>query len=1229
MPHESFPLIDVSDIIRLVGQAAFQRGRDYARLGAVLKTEWDGPTRRVLGTVQGSGTVPYRCSVTLVAAREPSNGVSYQAIGGSTSRPTSSTCSCPMAFDCKHIAATLIANNSLHIRALNNAAVAPARAFDRNPVSALETPAWKTAVAVFASDDKAGGAASGTQTDVGGYRPIGYRPAPPTPMGLLFELREQTPRTPDRWRGPSAKTATKTIEGGPAQIFRLGVRPIVKSPTGNWVRGNITWNSLNYLANRLNLRPEQLRWFAQFAALHRATREVFTTQEPDWLYLDDFLSPLFWQLLEQAETIGITLVGGKKDASVVVAGIAELSIDVSAADPDPVLPSEPVAPPEQLASSELDAAPDAPATDLLLSPTLTIDGAPREFGRSGTIGDHGIYLWSLAPRTVFTLAPTAKSLNPHERSLLEAPQTVTVPASDVPEFLTEYYPLLRRSVSVTSRDESVTFPKPIPPVLVLTATFSSKHRLSLAWGWELTVGTTHTLVSINRPHSQVDAELERETLGVVKAVLQTASIPSVTNLQGLDAAEFCAGPLPAIEQIEGVRVDIVGKQPNYLELTESPELTITTVETPHRDWFDLGVMITVSGRKVPLATLIKALSAGKKKLLLADNSFLSLDHPAFETLHQLIEEASALAEWETGLRISRYQASLWSDFEDLADETIQAQTWRSAVDGLLTHGNSTGKGRGTGNSAGTPTGTAADTPVHSVALPIGVLATLRPYQQAGFDWLVFLWRHELGGILADDMGLGKTLQTLALIAHAVEVAIIELPDAPAPPFLVVAPTSVVSNWVTEAARFTPGLQVRAITATESKNRETIADAALGADIVITSYALFRLDFPAYQAQSWAGLILDEAQFVKNPASRAHKCAVELDAPFKLAITGTPMENSLLDLWSLFAVVAPGLFPSHRRFTEEYLRPIGRGSAVADAIAAEDGLQTADELSARARADAAAARVAVVTAANSVALLAKLRRRIRPLMMRRTKELVATDLPAKQEQVLRVELAPAHRKLYDTFLQRERQKLLGLIQDLDKNRFIVFRSLTLLRMLSLDASLVDEKYADIASSKLDVLFEQLEDVVAEGHRSLIFSQFTSFLKKAADRLDAQGIAYEYLDGSTLKRASVISRFKTGTAPVFLISLKAGGFGLNLTEADYVFLLDPWWNPATETQAVDRTHRIGQTKNVNVYRLVATNTIEEKVMALKEQKAKLFDAVMDDGAVFSSALTADDIRGLLEA
>ncbi len=296
----------------------------------------------------------------------------------------------------------------------------------------------------------------------------------------------------------------------------------------------------------------------------------------------------------------------------------------------------------------------------------------------------------------------------------------------------------------------------------------------------------------------------------------------------------------------------------------------------------------------------------------------------------------------------------------------------------------------------------------------------------------------------------------------------------------------------------------------------------------------------------------------------------------------------MDLWSLLSIVAPGLFPSPQRFTESYRKPIEKGT--------------------------------------DPELLARLRRRIRPLMLRRTKEQVATELPPKQEQVLEVTLQPRHQKIYETHLQRERQKVLGLIGEMDRNRFAIFRSLTLLRQLSLAPGLIDEKYADVRSSKVDALVEQLDEVVREGHRALVFSQFTGFLTLVRDRLDAEGVDYCYLDGRTRNRAAQIDRFKGGTAPVFLISLKAGGFGLNLTEADYCFVLDPWWNPAVEAQAVDRAHRIGQDKTVMVYRLVAAGTIEEKVMELKARKQDLFDKVMDDDALLSAPLTADDVKGL---
>jgi superfamily II DNA or RNA helicase len=1057
------PLVDAADILRLVGETSFGRGRAYARNGAVTHVAWDPDTSRLTGVVQGTAAVPYRCRIDLVAAP------------GGRHRPSTSVCSCPMDYDCKHVAATLLAANAASVRA----------AMPQNP---RRLSGWKAALTPLGA-----GGEDGAPEDAAGRT---------SPMGLQFELRNQ----PGAARG----------------LWRLGVRPVLHNENARWVKANMTWNTIAYQSTRHSLDPEQLRWFCQLAALHRANGQLYFGYDNDWLYLDDFASPLLWQLVREAHVLGISFVGTKANIQVVVAERAELALDAR-----------------------------ADRGGITVTTTLTIDGQQHSPESAGAIGSHGVYAVEQGSSTVITLAPSAHPLAEAQRALLGRAATMSVPAAETHEFL-DFSPQLRHAIPLTSSDDSVHFPQVLPPVLVLRAAFEPEHELRLTWDWE--------------QRAYRDRPAEAAVLASVGAVLQPWQ-PNDMTLRDLDAAEFTEHVLPALEPLTGVRVEVVGTQPDYRELTAAPEFTITTVETDQRDWFDLGVLVSVDGRTIPFDNIFRALVAGHDKLLLIDGSYLSLVQPAFEKLRHLIEEAKSLQEWETGLRISRYQSGLWEELEELAENTVQATAWRDSVSGLLELES-----------------------LEPAALPTSLTATLRPYQSDGFNWLAFLWRHRLGGILADDMGLGKTLQALALILHARESG-----AGDGEPFLVVAPTSVVSNWLDEAHRFAPTLRVVGISGTAAARGTSLAAELPGADVVVTSYTLFRLDFDEYQAHGWAGLILDEAQFVKNRASAIHRCARDLDAPFKLAITGTPMENNLMELWALFAIVAPGLFPSARRFGEQYQRPIEK----------PDDPDTAAER------------------------LSRLRRRIRPLMMRRTKDVVAAELPMKQEQVLRVELSSRHRKLYDTFLQRERQKLLGLIEDLDRNRFIVFRSLTLLRMLSLDASLVDDSYQSVPSAKLDALFDQIEDIVAEGHRVLIFSQFTSFLKKAATRLESLGVEYCYLDGSTRRRAEVIDRFRDGTAPAFLISLKAGGFGLNLTEADYVILLDPWWNPAAETQAIDRAHRIGQSKNVMVYRIVATGTIEEKVMALRDRKAKLFTSVMDDDGIFASALTADDIRGLLEA
>ena len=646
------------------------------------------------------------------------------------------------------------------------------------------------------------------------------------------------------------------------------------------------------------------------------------------------------------------------------------------------------------------------------------------------------------------------------------------------------------------------------------------------------------------------------------------------TLRGAQMIEFLGTVVPQLEALDDVLVHVSADAPSYREADEPPLITLATTErADSRDWFDLAVTVSIDGEEIPFDELFRALATEQELMILPSGTYFSLDRPELHQLRRLIEEARGLQEAHSdSLGISRFQADLWDELQLLGVVAEQAATWRHTVERLTDAAQIEGR-----------------------PLPPAVHATLRGYQQSGFEWLCFLYDHQLGGILADDMGLGKTLQAIALIAHARERQRGQQPkqgeqgNKSSTPFLVVAPTSVVSNWATECARFSPGLNVATVTQTSSKRAIGLAAATAGADIVITSYTLFRLDFDEYNAQEWAGLLLDEAQFVKNHQAKAHQCARRLNTPFKLAITGTPMENNLMELWSLLSITAPGLFPSPSRFTDYYRKPI-------ETDADNDRLT-------------------------------QLRRRIRPFMLRRTKDEVASDLPKKQEQVLELELHPRHRKVYDTHLARERQKVLGLIDDMNANRFEIFRSLTMLRQLSLDASLYDEKYSSVPSTKLDVLMELLDDTVAEGHRTLIFSQFTQYLAKARSRLDAAGITYSYLDGRTRNRARIINNFKDGITSVFLISLKAGGFGLNLTEADYVILLDPWWNPATEAQAVDRVHRIGQTKRVMVYRLVSKDTIEEKVMALKATKAKLFESVMTDGAARATGLTAIEIRELL--
>jgi superfamily II DNA or RNA helicase len=949
---------------------------------------------------------------------------------------------------------------------------------------------------------------------------------------LALQLEVKQP-PPTRFRAPPA---------GP----RLLARPVAWGKSGTWVRTGVSWHELRFGGTRYgSYEPRQLALLHQFADLESSGYASMATATIDLVAVRRSL----WDLLDQAADVGLAVVLGDKRSTAVelVREPAQVSLDVTSAGPE---------------------------ADLVVQPRIVCGDELIRLDEAHFLGRpaHGLFT---EPPNALRLVRLDRPVPDRLQQFIDRVGAVTIPAADAPRFLDGYWPRLRETVVITSSDASVALPQVNGPRLHLHVAFAGHESATLTWGFTYEVDG----VQQNHPLAGSQATVDVRDRTAEAAVLDRLEVPDepialrvttsgrrrlvpVQRLSGLDVLAFIEETLPLLRALPDIDVEVAGDLPTFRLSEVAPVIGVSATDTDNADWFDLGITVTLEGEKVPFVRLFAALAAGEPSMVLDSGTWFRLDRPELDVLRRLIEEARELSDRPAqGLRLTPFQAGLWDELVSLGVVDEQSQRWARVVGGLLEL-----------EQMPTP------------EPPQGLRAQLRPYQLEGYRWLRFLQEHGLGGILADDMGLGKTVQTLALISASRDGTTGE------PAFLVVAPTSVVANWAAEAARFTPDLRVVAITASERRRKEPLARLVAGADLVVASYALFRIDEQAYQSLPWAGLLLDEAQFVKNHQAKTYQCARKLSAPFKLAITGTPMENNLMELWSLLSIVAPGMYPSPGRFAEFFAKPIERGNA-------------GERLSA-------------------------LRRRIRPLMLRRTKEQVATELPPKQESVLPIELGSRHQRIYQTRLQRERQKILRLIDDLDANRFTILTSLTTLRQLALDPALVDDAHEAVGSAKTDALLEMLTDVVAEGHRALVFSQFTGFLRRIRNRLDASGIPYAYLDGRTRDRPQAIRAFKDGDAQVFVISLKAGGVGLNLTEADYVFVLDPWWNPAVEAQAVDRAHRIGQTKNVMVYRLVSQDTIETKVMELKARKEALFSSVMEDDGGFGGRLSADDIRGLFD-
>jgi len=593
-----------------------------------------------------------------------------------------------------------------------------------------------------------------------------------------------------------------------------------------------------------------------------------------------------------------------------------------------------------------------------------------------------------------------------------------------------------------------------------------------------------------------------------------------------------------------------GKEKYYLH---NYRIEINSQST--EDWFDLYGKVILNGFEIPFIHFKKNILKNIREFILPNGTIFILPEEWFTRYRPLFFLGK-----ESGEKIS-IQKSLFNLLIDCKVDAPSAQQLKDKF------------------SSNIP---------KKIKLPIGLNASLRSYQTEGYLWLNLLQQNGLGGCLADDMGLGKTIQTLALLLSLKEARngnILNEVNSMGHTSLIVVPTSLVHNWINELVRFTPSLTY--YTHSGPSRTKNIAD-IIKYDVVITTYGIVRNDIDLLKEVSFKYVILDESQAIKNPLSKIYRSSLLLKAAHYLTISGTPIENSLSDLWAQLNFLNRGMLGSIKSFDEEFIQPIEKNN------------DTQKEV-----------------------LLKSL---IEPFILRRTKEQVAKDLPEISEQVIYCEMSDGQRKCYESEKSSIRNSIIENIASLgyDRSAIAIFRGLTRLRQLSNHPKMIEE-YESYDSGKFEEITRSIESVIAEGHKILIFSSFVKHLKIVADHLDSENISYEKLTGSTTNRKEVVEHFQTDpSVKVFLISIKAGGVGLNLTAADYIFILDPWWNPAVENQAISRAHRIGQKKNIFVYRFITLETVEEKILRFQEKKEILAETFVDS----ANPLKALGERNILE-
>ena len=608
-----------------------------------------------------------------------------------------------------------------------------------------------------------------------------------------------------------------------------------------------------------------------------------------------------------------------------------------------------------------------------------------------------------------------------------------------------------------------------------------------------------------------------------------------------------------IDVLKGNGFEIVQKKADKQYLFGKMELDLDIKEG--NDWFDIKAMVQFGEFSIPFINLRKHILNKEREFVLPSGEIAIIPEQWFTQFINFFY----FAEGDDALRLKKQHLGL---IKELQESEITGISMRRKLERLADFES-----------------------LEEIDDPKNFNGDLRPYQKAGYNWFQFLKKYHFGGCLADDMGLGKTVQTLALLQKEKEDF---AKNKSYPTSLIIMPTSLIYNWLSEAEKFAPGLQILNHTGT---NRSKSSAAFAHYDVVISTYGIARIDEPILSDFLFHYIILDESQNIKNVSSKSFKAINKLRGQQKLILSGTPVENSVGDLWPQMAFINPGLLGGHTFFMKEFVIPIEKKK---------------DEEAAR-----------------------RLQILIKPFVLRRTKAQVARELPEKSEKIFYCGMTDEQADYYETVKAEYRNLMLKQLEDgsFKKTGIQVLQGLNKLRQLANHPRMIDPEY-EHASGKFENVIQTLENILPRGHKVLIFSQFVRQMKIYAAYFEQENISYAYLDGATKNRQEVVKEFRENEkVQVFLISIKAGGVGLNLTEADYVFILDPWWNPAVEMQAIDRSHRIGQTKNVFIYKFITKDSVEEKILALQNRKKVIADSLIQIEESFVKSLTQEDISELL--